>query len=165
MSLFVPPIYSNLISKSPLLERLRLRGCTNFDTLEIDDVNLKYFELHGKSKSISFKNTPMLKKVTLYSVGPLLTDPSPVCSNLTKFFYYMPSLLELSQGGSTLEYLTKRGVPESPPTALSNIKSLSLSSMSLRNVEVILGAVYLITSCPKLQNLTVECVSTLLFSH
>lgn len=140
-----------------LLERLRLSNCTNFDTLEIDAPSLKFFEFIGRSKSVSFKNALMLEKVSVCfnSVG-LLTVTSPVCSNFTKFFHYMPSLLELELGGPTLEYLIKGGLPESPPTALNNIKSLNISAMSLRDVDVISSALYLITNFPKLQDLTIE---------
>ncbi|XP_006365389.1 F-box/FBD/LRR-repeat protein At1g13570-like isoform X1 [Solanum tuberosum] len=154
---FDPSIFTNLISKSPLLERLRLRCCTNLDILEIDAANLKFYEFIGKTKSISFRNAPMLEKVTVAILGRrLLTDTSPVCSNFPKFFYYMPSLLELEICGTILEYLIKGGLPESPPTALNNIKSLTISSMSLRNAQVVSSAVYLISSCPKLQDLTLE---------
>ncbi|WMV43077.1 hypothetical protein MTR67_036462 [Solanum verrucosum] len=154
---FDPSILTNLISKSPLLERLRLRSITSFDILEIDAANLKFFEFIGKTKSISFKNAPMLEKVTVGFLGRrLLTDTSPVCSNFPKFFHYMPSLLELDICGTTLEYLIKGGLPESPPIALNNIKSLIISSMSLINAEVVSSAVYLITSCPKLQDLTID---------
>uniref|UniRef100_M1CY71 Ubiquitin-protein ligase n=1 Tax=Solanum tuberosum TaxID=4113 RepID=M1CY71_SOLTU len=160
---FDPSIFTNLISKSPLLERLRLRCCTNLDILEIDAANLKFYEFIGKTKSISFRNAPMLEKVTVAILGRrLLTDTSPVCSNFPKFFYYMPSLLELEICGTILEYLIKGGLPESPPTALNNIKSLIISSMSLINAEVVSSAIYLITSCPKLQDLTIDFVSTLL---
>uniref|UniRef100_A0A3Q7ILU3 FBD domain-containing protein n=1 Tax=Solanum lycopersicum TaxID=4081 RepID=A0A3Q7ILU3_SOLLC len=99
----------------------------------------------------------MLEKVTVAILGRrLLNDTSPVCSNFPKFFHYMPSLLELDICGAILEYLIKGGLPESPPTALYNIKSLNILSMSLRNAEVVSSAVYLITSCPKLQDLTLE---------
>ncbi|WMV41412.1 hypothetical protein MTR67_034797 [Solanum verrucosum] len=100
----------------------------------------------------------MLEKVTVCFTG-FLTDISPFCSNLTKFFHYMPSLLELHLCDSTLEYLIMGGVPESPSTALNNIKSLKFLSMSLRNVKEVSGAVYLMTSCLKLQHLTIEFVS------
>ncbi|KAK4728089.1 hypothetical protein R3W88_021077 [Solanum pinnatisectum] len=101
---FDPSILTNLISKSPLLEPLRLRFITNFDILEVDAANLKFFEFIGQTKSISFKNAPMLEKVTVCFIGhQLLTDTSPFCSNLTKFFRYIPSLLELNLCGSTLE--------------------------------------------------------------
>ncbi|KAK6804433.1 hypothetical protein RDI58_002217 [Solanum bulbocastanum] len=86
----------------------------------------------------------------------LLTDTSPVCSNFPKFFRYMPSLLELDICGTILEYLIKGGLPESPPTALNNIKSITISSMSLINSEVVSSAVYLITSCHKSQDLTID---------
>ncbi|KAG5590347.1 hypothetical protein H5410_040861 [Solanum commersonii] len=97
----------------------------------------------------------MLEKVTVCFTG-FLTDISPFCSNLTKFFHCMPPLLELHLCDSTLEYLIMGGVPESPPTALNNIKSLKFLRMSLRNVKEVSGAVYLMTSCLKLQHLTIE---------
>ncbi|KAG5592226.1 hypothetical protein H5410_042740 [Solanum commersonii] len=128
---FDPSIFTNLIFKSPLLKRLRLCFCTNFDILKIDAANLKFFEFVGNTKSISFKNAPMLEKVIVAFLGQqLLTNTSP--------------------------YLIKGGLPESPPTALNNIKYLNISSMSLRSVEVVSSAVYLIRSCPKLQDLTIE---------
>ncbi|XP_060207923.1 F-box/FBD/LRR-repeat protein At1g13570-like isoform X2 [Lycium barbarum] len=155
--IFDPAIIRNLISKCPLLERLRLNWCTDFDIFEIDAANLKCFDFVGISKSICFKNTPMLRNVTVWLDSNVLTDPSPIYSNITKFFHYMPSLRELDLCGSTLEYLTMGGVPESPPTALNNVGSLRISSMYFRNAEEVSGAVYLITSCPKLQELTIEC--------
>ncbi|OIT32293.1 PREDICTED: F-box/FBD/LRR-repeat protein At1g13570-like [Nicotiana attenuata] len=155
---FVPATFTDFISKCPSLERLMLRWCTDFDTLEIDAPNLKFFDFTGESKSICFKNAPMLENVSVYlSVSGVLPYPSHVCCNLTKFFHYMPSLKELDLCDSTLEYLMMGGVAESPPTALNNIKSLRMSGMSFRNVEVVSGAVYLITSCPKLQELTIDC--------
>ncbi|XP_009594964.1 F-box/FBD/LRR-repeat protein At1g13570-like [Nicotiana tomentosiformis] len=154
---FVPATFKDFILKCPSLERLMLRWCTDFDTLEIDAPTLKFFDFTGESKSICFKNAPMLENVSVYlSVSRVLPYPSHVCSNLTKFFHYMPSLKELDLCNSTLEYLIMGGVPESPPTALNNIKSLRMSDMSFRNVEQVSGAVYLITSCPKLQELTID---------
>lgn len=153
---FVPAILNNLISKCPLLETLRLNGCTNFDTLEIDAVNLKCFYFEGTSKSICFKNAPMLKKLTVCLKSSVSRNASPVCSNLTRFFGYMPCLMELDISGFLLEYLTMGGLPENHLTALSNVKSFSIQRMLFRNVEEVSIVIYLITSCPKLQKLTIE---------
>ncbi|KAK6782206.1 hypothetical protein RDI58_020002 [Solanum bulbocastanum] len=49
------------------------------------------------------------------------------------------------------------GIPENPLAALNNVKSLCISDMYFRNVEEVSSAIYLITSCPKLQELTIEC--------
>ncbi|XP_060211198.1 F-box/FBD/LRR-repeat protein At1g13570-like [Lycium barbarum] len=107
---FVPAVLKNLISRSPLLERLRLCWCTNFDTLEIDAVNLKCFDFRGASKSICFKNAPMLRKANVYLTSPASADASPVCSNLTKFFCYMPRLMELDIGGFLLKVMSICGI-------------------------------------------------------
>ncbi|WMV11310.1 hypothetical protein MTR67_004695 [Solanum verrucosum] len=47
---FDPSIFTYLIFKCPLLEQLRLRCCTNFDILEIDAANLKFYEFIGTSR-------------------------------------------------------------------------------------------------------------------
>ncbi|XP_015162486.1 F-box/FBD/LRR-repeat protein At1g13570-like [Solanum tuberosum] len=154
--IFDPTIFRNLITKCPLLESLMLTRCTAFDVLEIDAPNLKCFDFLGTSKFICFKNVPMLKTVAV-CLNQILMDTSTFCSNLTKFFHFMPSLEELELGGSSLEYLNMGGIPENPPAALNNVKSLCISDMSFRSVEEVSSAVYLITSCPKLQELTIEC--------
>ncbi|PHU23853.1 hypothetical protein BC332_08960 [Capsicum chinense] len=164
-TIFDPAIFSNLISKCPLLESLRLFRCTNCDILEIDAANLKFLDFLGTSKSICFKNAPMLKIVTVWLSSQDLIGPSLIYPNLTKFFHYMPSLEELELSGSTLKYLALGSLPESPPTALNNVKSLCVNEMSLGNLEEVSGAVYLIINCSKLQELTIDCASSLLYSH
>ena len=127
---FDPSILTNLISTSPLLEQLRLRCCTNFDNHDID----AFFEFTRKSKFISFHNAPMLEKVTVCFIGEwVLTNTSPFCSNLTKFFHYTSSLRKLNMCGSTLEV-----------SYIWDNWTCNFSSMSL-------------------QDLTIEFVSTLLF--
>lgn len=105
MSLFFQTVLRNLISQCPFLEILKLNYCTNFDTLEIDAANLKCFEFRGKSKSICFKNAPMLKEVTIWLDSQVSTDLSPVCSNLINFFYYMTCLMELDIRGVSLKVM------------------------------------------------------------
>ncbi|KAK4729848.1 hypothetical protein R3W88_022836 [Solanum pinnatisectum] len=155
--IFDPTIFRNLITKCPLLESLMLTRCTAFDVLEIDALNLKCFDFLGTSKSICFKNVPMLKTVGV-CLNRILMDTSNFFSNLTKLFHFMPSLEELELGGSSLDYLNMGGIPENPPTALNNVKSVCISDMSFKNVEEVSSAVYLITSCPKLQELTIESI-------
>uniref|UniRef100_M1BA52 Ubiquitin-protein ligase n=2 Tax=Solanum tuberosum TaxID=4113 RepID=M1BA52_SOLTU len=155
---FLPTVLNNLISQCPFLEILKLNWCTNFDTLEIDAANLKCFEFRGTSKSICFKNAPMLKEVTIWLNSQVSTDLSaPVCSNLINFFYYMPCLMELDISGVSLKDLTMGGLSGNSPTVLNNVKSLRIQRMLFENSEEVLGAVYLIASCPKLQELTIEC--------
>ncbi|XP_006355223.1 F-box/FBD/LRR-repeat protein At1g13570-like [Solanum tuberosum] len=154
---FDPAILGNLIFRCPLLERLTLRWCTNFDTLEIDAPNLKCFDFRGNSKSICFKNAPMLEKLIVHLNSRVSMVASPVCSNITKFFCHMPCLMQLDISGHLLEYLTMGGLPENHLTALNNVKSFSVRAMFFRSIKHVSGVIYLITSFPKLQNLTIEC--------
>ncbi|KAM3397497.1 hypothetical protein P3S68_001009 [Capsicum galapagoense] len=83
-------------------------------------------------------------------------DASPVCSNLTKFFGYMPCLMELNIGGYLLESLKMGGLPENHLIALNNVKSLTIRRVLFRNVEEVSCVIFLIGSCLKLQKLTIE---------
>ncbi|XP_059290379.1 uncharacterized protein LOC132043934 [Lycium ferocissimum] len=49
------------------------------------------------------------------------------------------------------------GPPENALTALNNVKSLRIGGMLFRTVQEVSCVIYLITSCPKLQELTIEC--------
>uniref|UniRef100_M1DIF3 Ubiquitin-protein ligase n=1 Tax=Solanum tuberosum TaxID=4113 RepID=M1DIF3_SOLTU len=98
-------------------------------------LNLKWFEFYGTSKSICFKNAPMLRNVNMYLDPQVLTDPSPVCSNVTKFFHYMPSLQELELSGSTLEEIV--GDDVEPDIQLLRAQSISCGVMKmLQRVEM-----------------------------
>ncbi|XP_055822175.1 F-box/FBD/LRR-repeat protein At1g13570-like [Solanum dulcamara] len=130
---FLPTRLSNLISRCPFLEILRLNWCTNVDTLDIDAANLKCFEFRGTSKSICFKNAPMLREVTIWLDSQVSTDLSPVCSNLINFFYYMPCLIELDVRGVSFKDLTVGGLSGNSPTALNNVKSLRIGKMLFEN--------------------------------
>ncbi|XP_060207914.1 F-box/FBD/LRR-repeat protein At1g13570-like isoform X1 [Lycium barbarum] len=152
----VPATFGDLISKCPLLEQLRLVACTNFDCLEIDAANLQCFYFIGVLKSICFKNTPKLEQVTVDFRLRVLADEFPVCSNLVKFFHHTPNLKQLNLDGWVLQYLTVGGLPESPPTALNNVRNLNISHMSFENIEEVVGAVYLITRCPRLQYFSMD---------
>ncbi|XP_060207921.1 F-box/FBD/LRR-repeat protein At1g13570-like isoform X4 [Lycium barbarum] len=86
----------------------------------------------------------------------VLADEFPVCSNLVKFFHHTPNLKQLNLDGWVLQYLTVGGLPESPPTALNNVRNLNISHMSFENIEEVVGAVYLITRCPRLQYFSMD---------
>uniref|UniRef100_A0A3Q7HSU3 FBD domain-containing protein n=1 Tax=Solanum lycopersicum TaxID=4081 RepID=A0A3Q7HSU3_SOLLC len=122
-----------LASKWPLIESLRLTRCTEFDILEIDAANLKCFGFFGTLKSICLKNAPILRSVIVWlnSVIPFTCHP--------------PEELEL--GGSSIEYLAMGGIPENLPIALNN----------KYNVDEVSSTGYVITSCAKLQEVTIEC--------
>ncbi|KAK6782728.1 hypothetical protein RDI58_020524 [Solanum bulbocastanum] len=85
---------------------------------------------------------------------------SPVCSNSTKFFCHMPCLMQLDISGHLLEYLTMGGLPENCLTALNNVKSFNVRAMFFRSIKHVSGVIYLITSFPKLQKLTIECMKS-----
>ncbi|XP_027774634.1 uncharacterized protein LOC107027819 [Solanum pennellii] len=70
----------------------------------------------------------------------------------------MPSPEELELGGSSIEYLAMGGIPEILPTALCNVKFLCILDVFQKyNVDEVSSTGYVITSCAKLQEVTIEC--------
>uniref|UniRef100_M1CW76 Ubiquitin-protein ligase n=1 Tax=Solanum tuberosum TaxID=4113 RepID=M1CW76_SOLTU len=132
---FDPAILGNLIFRCPLLERLTLRWCTNFDTLEIDAPNLKCFDFRGNSKSICFKNAPMLEKLIVHLNSRVSMVASPVCSNITKFFCHMPCLMQLDISGHLLEGMKSEAV-EPVVQYLQNQSSLCGAVKLLQKVHM-----------------------------
>lgn len=63
--LFAAERFGIFISNCPLLERLILEGCPHFFCLRVSAANLKYLSFHGTFDSISLKNTPDLKVVSI----------------------------------------------------------------------------------------------------
>ncbi|OMO93695.1 F-box/FBD/LRR-repeat protein [Corchorus capsularis] len=89
----------NFISKCPLLEELTLENCINTDQLEIDAPNLKFYYFTGELISISFKNAPLLKFVSIGGGESNIDQLSTVeTSNLINTFISLPAIEQLGIG-------------------------------------------------------------------
>ncbi|KAE9454319.1 hypothetical protein C3L33_13775, partial [Rhododendron williamsianum] len=140
------------ISNCPLLERLRLRDCTKFDSLEINAPNLKDFEFFGIFKSISLKNTPLLAKVSVTLVyWNTMTDPKWV-----KFFHSVPAIEDMHLDSSFLESFAAGNVPERLPSTLILLKVLVLSGVCYFDLDHVSWALCLLRSSPNLHKLRIS---------
>ncbi|XP_059290381.1 F-box/FBD/LRR-repeat protein At1g13570-like [Lycium ferocissimum] len=62
---FEPTSFQTLLSSSPLLERVKLKWCTQFDNFIVDAPHLKFFEFYGTARSYCFKNAPLLEEIIM----------------------------------------------------------------------------------------------------
>ena len=86
-----------LICGCPLLEKLRVRDVDTLTEINIYAPNLKFFEIYGEFKGISFDNTFQLTTIMINSWLDLTSESNqsrlPGCSsNLLKFFDHHPHI-------------------------------------------------------------------------
>ncbi|KAL8527395.1 hypothetical protein ACS0TY_005309 [Phlomoides rotata] len=148
---FVPAIFEQFISQSPLLERVRLICCTNWDAFEVQGPSLRVFTFYGVFKTICFKKSPVLAEVSL---------STPVVDNLIrsstgfKYFQIPPMLEKLHLHPCVLEFSGAGGVPSRFADSLNSLKFLTLS-MHLDSINEVASAFCLARSSPILQMLRV----------
>jgi hypothetical protein len=94
-------VFENLISGSPLLEKLILSNLRGFTQINIHAPNIKFVQIIGKFEGISFDNTPQLAKVSidlsLYPNSQTSQSRLHGCSsNLVNFFDQLPNVQSLT---------------------------------------------------------------------
>ncbi|KAH7834123.1 hypothetical protein Vadar_012906 [Vaccinium darrowii] len=157
------------ISNCPLLEQLSLRHCADFDSLEINAPNLKYFDFFGIFVSVSLENTPLLAEisVTLISWGTTRDkEPEEADSEWVKFFPSLPAIEKMNLHGAFLESFAAYNVPERLPCTLNQLKVLILYDVCYSNLDHVSWALCLLRSSPNLRKLrsTLREVEILHFS-
>lgn len=98
---FVPAVFARFISQCSLLERVRLVGCTDWNSFEIEGPCLKFFTFHGVFKTIRFKNSPVLAEVSLST--PIFGNRESQSSICIKYFDFLPTLEKLHLHPGVLE--------------------------------------------------------------
>ncbi|KAI8527429.1 hypothetical protein RHMOL_Rhmol12G0074900 [Rhododendron molle] len=144
------------ISSCPLLERLRLHDCTDFDFLKINAPNLKYLEFFGIFESVSLENTPLLVEisVTLGSWNKMVKHSvEETYIEWAKFFHSLPAIEDMHLDSSILESFDAGNVPERLPSTLNQLKVLVLSDVCYSNLDHVSWALCLLRSSPNLHKL------------
>ncbi|KAH7833657.1 hypothetical protein Vadar_008492 [Vaccinium darrowii] len=112
--ILAPEMLGQFISNCPLLERLRLFHCTQFDFLVINAPNLKEFIFVGTLKSISFKNTPLLARISIQlfsSDANVKWTAEEAGSEWVRFFQRLPAAIEdIHLDGAFLENICKHKI-------------------------------------------------------
>ncbi|KAK2398897.1 F-box/FBD/LRR-repeat protein [Trifolium repens] len=139
-------VFENLISGSPLLEKLILSDFAGFTQINIRAPNIKFVKIDGKFEGISFDNTPQLAKYLLADVVPVKL-PTP-CINLTSLSIYVNfnDLKEISvvlcllKSSPNLKALEIFGCPKeehSDSYCLEDISSEPVMFLKLRRVKIL----------------------------
>ncbi|KAF7124799.1 hypothetical protein RHSIM_Rhsim12G0069300 [Rhododendron simsii] len=141
------------ISNCLQLERLRLHDCDNFDSLEINAPNLKYFELFGIFESVYLENTPLLAEISV-TLGSWIKQPLVETGiEWVKFFHSLPAIEDMHLDSSILESFDAGNVPERLPCTLNQLKVLVLSDVCYSNLDHVSWALCLLRSSPNLHKL------------
>ncbi|AES59259.2 F-box/RNI/FBD-like domain protein [Medicago truncatula] len=140
--------FENMISKCPLLEKMKLTEVDGLTQINIHAPNLKFFEIEGLFEGITFDNTFQLATIVIDSWFDLTSESnpsrSPGCSsNLLKFFDHRPHIQSLEIGSYFLKYLAAGVLPVKLPTPCIDLSFLSLS-VNFDNMAEILTALCLL---------------------
>ncbi|KAJ4960850.1 hypothetical protein NE237_020760 [Protea cynaroides] len=164
---FVGFTFENLISRCPILERLKIEGFTGCTDLIIYAPKLKSLVVNGFCKvtqNISFNNTPLLTCVSLnlhcYGFKPEHLNPNEGenISRLIKVFGCLHGVEKLAVGGNFLKFLAVDFVPKKLPNAYYRMKSLDLE-ICFNDVHMVSMALCLLRSAPNLQELKIDAVT------
>ncbi|XP_045823476.1 F-box/FBD/LRR-repeat protein At1g13570-like [Trifolium pratense] len=141
--------FENLISGSPLLEKLILSDCIGFTQINIHAPNMWFVEIVGKFEGISFDNTPQLANVF---VNQTTQSRLHRCSsNLVNFFDHLPNIAVLVIHSYFIKILLADVVvPVKLPTPCINLTSLSVC-INFNDLKEISAGLCLLKSSPNLQ--------------
>lgn len=148
-------VFENLISSSPMLERLTLMNFDGFTHLNIDAPNLQFFDIGGVFDDVTFENTFHLALVSigLYVNGKndQAMGPGNSCK-LLRFFVHLPHIRRLEIQSYFLKYLAIGNMPSRLPRPCVDLNYLSIR-INFNDLEENLAALCLLRSSPNLQEL------------
>ncbi|XP_059315424.1 F-box/FBD/LRR-repeat protein At1g13570-like [Lycium ferocissimum] len=145
----------SLVNRSPLLERLGLRGLYIQDHIQVNAANLSCFKFTGSIKSISFKNVPLLEELFLWDTTP---SENAGESDIAKWFDSCHALEHLHVNHGVVQSLAAGAgeVLTKLPCAFNCLRRLRLSDISLRELDEVSGAFCLIRSSPYLHDMEIK---------
>ncbi|CAL1408428.1 unnamed protein product [Linum trigynum] len=144
--------FENFLTKCPMLEYLRVIDCEGPAVeLEIVAPSLKSFHYAGSLRVISFKCTPLLTFVALYTVDTETHD-------MAAFFASIPTLKQLHASAAFLNKLAagNGNVPTKFPSPMHGLEVFDMIDLDFHNLEMEHVFVCLIMSAPNLRRLAIR---------
>ncbi|CAH9147547.1 unnamed protein product [Cuscuta epithymum] len=144
----------SFVACCPLLKSLHLRISSVYEALEIQASKLENFEFHSKLKSVSFKNTPLLKEVVIINHSDIEVEEKNALhgkSNLIEFFRSIPSLSVLHIDTHFIQFLAANGVLKRPSLTAVHLNTLILEGICLEKTEEMTCVLLMVRISPNLQ--------------
>ncbi|KAJ4961123.1 hypothetical protein NE237_021033 [Protea cynaroides] len=162
---FVGFTYENLVSRCPVLERLKIEGLASYTDFIIYAPKLKSLVVNGffeVTQNICLKNTPLLECVSLnlHCCGlnsKRLNRREGENSLLIKVFGCLDGVEKLSVRGNFLKLFVVDFVPTKLPNTYYRMKSLELQ-ICFNDVLMVSMALCLIRSAPNLEELKIDAI-------
>ncbi|CAI0552743.1 unnamed protein product [Linum tenue] len=159
--------FENFLTKCPVLEYLRVVDCEGPAVeLEIVAPCLKSFHYAGSLRVISFKCTPLLSCVALYTcdtethvVALFLYETDT--HDMAALFASIPTIQKFCANGGFLKTAGHRNVPSRLPSPLHQLQFLETIELDFDSLEWEHGFVCLIMGSPNLRRLKIEYHSML----
>ncbi|KAJ4960710.1 hypothetical protein NE237_020620 [Protea cynaroides] len=162
---FVGFTYENLVSRCPILERLKIEGLTGYTDFVIYAPKLKSLVVNGfyeVTQNICLKNTPLLAYVSLnlhcYGLNSKrFNHREGEISHLIKVFGCLDGVEKLAVRGNFLKYFVVDFVPTKLPNTYYHMKTLELQ-ICFNDVLMVSMALCLIRSAPNLEELKIDAI-------
>ncbi|CAI0458670.1 unnamed protein product [Linum tenue] len=151
--------YQNLLPCCPLLEELRVIGCTGEEHVFVAP-SLKVLLFHSSLLKISFKCTPLLSVLSVLDTDEYTFEEDSFLdsnSDMVGLFASLPALQHLNLGIELLLFLAADDhVPYKLPQPLHNLRFLEVPRILLHRLPQARVLVCLIMSAPNLERLTIR---------
>ncbi|KAI6688923.1 hypothetical protein NL676_025751 [Syzygium grande] len=144
-----------LISRCPLIKRLKLRNLVGIKQLNVEAHTLEWLHVEGAFEDVALGVMNRLKSVMIDFSNDIANKPGPSdanSSNFHKFFQSLPEIQSLKLQNYSMKYLAIGNVPQTPPNELFHLKYL-FTCIDFNSVEEILTVMCLIRSSRQLKHI------------
>ncbi|RWR81288.1 F-box/FBD/LRR-repeat protein [Cinnamomum micranthum f. kanehirae] len=142
-----------LISKCPLLERLKLYA-EFFKRFHIHAPNLRYLEFYGFFRDLSIGSSPLLTNMSLdFCLPPDYWDDYEKGNNFLQFIGCSHGIERLALKGTVLQFLCVGSIPEKLSATYDHLKCLEVD-IKLNSKEI-LAILCILRSAPNLKELKI----------
>ncbi|KAL9359682.1 hypothetical protein Peur_047805 [Populus x canadensis] len=150
-------VFEKLLSSCAMLERLTLINFDGFTHLNINALNLQFFDVGGVFDDVSFENAFVLALVSIGLYVNVKNDQNVSygsSSKLLRFFVNLPHVRRLEIQSYFLKYLAIGKVPSKLPKPCIDLNYLSIR-LNFNDYEENSAALCLLRSCPNLQEIEI----------
>ncbi|XP_056167982.1 F-box/FBD/LRR-repeat protein At1g13570-like isoform X2 [Syzygium oleosum] len=148
-----------LISRCPLLKRLKLRNLEGIKQINVDAGNLEWLDVEGAFQDVAFGVMNSLMSLMVGFSDDIANKRGSNyanSNNLRKLFRNLPKLHSLILEKYSLKYLAIGSAPQTLPDELVHLNYL-FTCIDFNSVEEILTVMCLIKSSPELKHVAFQC--------
>ncbi|KAL9238328.1 hypothetical protein vseg_012763 [Gypsophila vaccaria] len=145
----------SLVAKCPCLISLSLYHCLGMEIINVDAPGIEKLIVRGAFVSLSLKNAPRLRDVSLCSVVSEMNDTETVVATINSLANsYELRCLSIEENLS--KFLAAGGINRPLSVAFNHLQRLCLTELKLSDPDVFCFALAMVESCPYIKDLEIS---------